>query len=91
MRFLPDGFDTVDELYALDEFGQLVVAVEAALALLGRLGELEDHGERGLVREAALRSDRAMAHGRKRALDGVGGAQVLPMLGREVVERRRLR
>jgi hypothetical protein len=45
LRLLPDGFDTVDELYTLDQLGQLVVAVLAAPALLGRLGELEDHGK----------------------------------------------
>ena len=46
---LPDGFDPVDELYTGDQLGQLVVSVEAAPAFLGGLGELEDHGERGLL------------------------------------------
>ena len=44
-----DDFDSVVELYTENEFRQLVVAVEATLAFLGGLGELEDHGERGLV------------------------------------------
>ena len=87
MRLLPDGFDTVDELYTEDQLRQLVVAVEAAPALLGRLGELEDHGERRLVRETSLRAHGSMAHGREGAFDGVRGSQVLPMLGGEVVER----
>lgn len=38
LGLLPDGFDTVDELYSLDELGHLVMPVEAAPALLGRLG-----------------------------------------------------
>ena len=45
MRLLPDGFDSVDELYADDQLGQLIVSVEAAPTVLCRLGEFEDHGE----------------------------------------------
>ena len=56
MRLLPDGFDSVDELYADDQLGQLVVSVEAAPTVLCRLGEFEDHGERRLVGEASLGS-----------------------------------
>ena len=56
MRFLPDGFDSVDELYADDQLGQQVVSVEAAPTVLCRLGEFEDHGERRLVGEASLGS-----------------------------------
>jgi transposase InsO family protein len=44
-----DDLDSVGELYPENEFGQLVAAVQASPALLGRLGELEDHRERGLV------------------------------------------
>ena len=83
---LPDGFDPVDELYTGDQLGQLVVFVEAAPAFLGGLGELEDHGERGFVGQASLRSHGSMAHGGERAFDGIAGSQVLPVLGREVVE-----
>ena len=56
MRLLPDGFDSVDELCADDQLGQLVVSVEAAPTVLCRLGEFEDHGERRLVGEASLGS-----------------------------------
>jgi hypothetical protein len=49
-----DNLDSVGELYTEDNFGQLVVTIEATPASLGGLGELEDHGERGLVREASL-------------------------------------
>jgi hypothetical protein len=38
----------------LNELGQLVVAIEPAPAFLRRIDELEHHGERRLVREAAL-------------------------------------
>src|SRR5438477_1171967 len=42
--------------------------------------------KRGPVGQAALRSDRAMAHGGEGAFDGIGRSQVFPVLGREVVE-----
>src|SRR5688500_8281032 len=63
------------------------MSLETAPALLGSLRQLEDHGERGLVGEAALRPGGSMPDGGKRALDWIGGAQVLPMLGGEVIER----
>ena len=44
-----DNFDSVGELYPEDNFRQLVVAIEAPPTFFGSLGELEDHGERGLV------------------------------------------
>ena len=69
-------------------------AVQAAPLLAGRLAQLEDHGERRHAAEAALGLGGPEAHGRKGAFDGIGGANVLPVLGREVVEgvvrRRRL-
>ena len=54
--------------------------------LAGRLAQLEDHGERRHAAEAALGLGGPEAHGRKGAFDGIGGANVLPVLGREVVE-----
>jgi hypothetical protein len=56
-----DDLDTVGELYTEYDFRQLAVAVEPPPTFLGSLGELEDHGERGLVRETSLGSHRAMA------------------------------
>src|SRR3954449_7088030 len=47
--------------------------IEPSPALLGGLGQLENQGERGLVRQAALRAHRAMADRRERALDWVRG------------------
>ena len=86
MSLRSDDLDSVGELYTEDDFRQLVVAIEATPAFLGGLGELEDHGERGLVRETSLGAHGAVAHRRERAFDDVGRAQMLPVLGREVVE-----
>jgi hypothetical protein len=44
-----DDRNSVGEAYTEDYFRQLVVAIEATPAFLGGFGELEDHGERGLV------------------------------------------
>ena len=81
-----DDLDSVGKLHTCDQLWQLVVAIEATPAFLCGLDELEHHRERGLVGEAALRSDRAMPHRGERALDRICAAQVLPMLGGEVVE-----
>ena len=70
----------------MNELGQLVVAIEPAPAFLRRIDQLEHHGERRLVREAALRADRAVPHGGKGALDRVRGPQVFPVFGGEIVE-----
>jgi hypothetical protein len=51
-----DDLDSVLELYTHDDLGQLVVSTQAVPACLSRLCELERHGKRGLVREAAFRS-----------------------------------
>ena len=86
MSIKPDDFDAVSKLHTLDQLWQLVVAVETPPVFLRGVGQLEDHGEGGLVREAAFRADRPVAHGGKGAFDRVGRAQVLPMLGGKVVE-----
>ena len=49
-----DDLDSVGEHHTCDQLWQLVVAVEAAPTFLRGLDALEDHRERGLVREAAL-------------------------------------
>ena len=48
-----DCLDAVCKLHTCDHLWQLVVALESSPAILRRLGELEDHGERGLVRFVA--------------------------------------
>jgi len=81
-----DDLDSVGELYTKDDFRQLIVTIEATPAFLGGLGELEDHGERGLVRETSFASHGAVTDRCEGALDDIAGAQMLPVLGREVVE-----
>ena len=51
---LADYLDPVSEPHTLDQFWQLIVAVDAAPIFLGALDKLEDHDERGLVRQAAF-------------------------------------
>jgi hypothetical protein len=46
---IADDLDPVSELHSLDQFWQLVLAVDPAPTLLGALDKLEDHGERRLV------------------------------------------
>ena len=54
MSFLADDLDAVGELDTADHLRQVVVPIEPSPAFLGGLGQLEDQGERGLVRQAAL-------------------------------------
>src|ERR1700674_3245255 len=82
-----DDLDPVVECHTENEFWQLVVAIETTPAFLRGLEQLEDHRERRPVGQASLRSDRAVAHGSEGAFNGIGGPQVFPVLGREVVER----
>src|SRR6266567_3876627 len=70
---LGDDLDPVVECHTENEFWQLVVAVETAPAFLRGFQQFEDHRERGPVGQAALRSDRAVAHGGEGAFNGVGG------------------
>lgn len=63
--------DPVDELHTLDDFWQLVVAVETAPILLRAIDQLEHHGARDLVREASLRLDGPVPHGREGASETI--------------------
>jgi len=69
-----------------NQFWQLVVAVEASPSFLRGFDKLEDHGERGAVRQAALRPDRAVARGCERAFDGVRVRKCFQCSAGEVVE-----
>ena len=71
MSLRSDDLDSVGELYTEDDFRQLVVTIETAPASLSGFGELEDHGQRGLVRETSLRAHGTVTHGCKRAFDDV--------------------
>jgi hypothetical protein len=62
------------------------VAIETTPAFLRAFEQFEDHCERGPVRQATLRSDRAVAHSGEGAFDGIGRPQVFPVFGREVVK-----
>ena len=53
MSFRLDDLNSVGKSYTENYFRQLVVAIEAT-PFLGGLGQLEDHGERGLVRETSF-------------------------------------
>ena len=86
MSLRSDNFDSVAELYSNDDLGELVVTIETAPAFFSGLGKLEDHGERCLVGKTSVGTHRAVADRRERAFDEIGRAQMLPVLGREVVE-----
>ena len=74
MSLRSDDLDSVSELYTQDDFRKLAMAIESTPVFLGGLGELEDHGERDLVRETSLGAHRAVADCRARAFDDVGRA-----------------
>jgi hypothetical protein len=61
-------------------------APQALPAPLGAHTELVDEREHGRPANTALGAVAAMPDGGKGALDRVGGADMRPMLGREVVE-----
>jgi hypothetical protein len=50
---IADDLDPIGEFHTLDQFWQLVVAVDPAPTFLRTLDKLENHGEGGLVRQAA--------------------------------------
>jgi hypothetical protein len=81
-----DDLNSVGELYSKDDFRQLVIAIETTPAFFGGLSELEDHRQRGLVRETSLGSHGPVAHRRERAFDDIGCTQMLPVFGRKVIE-----
>ena len=70
--------DAVGEGDARDDHGQAVLAFQAAPGLRGGHHELEDHEACRLLRQGALGAGGSMADGGEDALDGVGGAQVIP-------------
>ena len=72
---------------AFDEAGHPVRAVQLAPCLRGRPDAAEDHGPGGLLRQRAPGAHGSVAVGGEDALDGGRGAQVVPVLGREVVRQ----
>ena len=73
MSLRSDNLDSIAELYTEDDFRQLVVAIEATPTSFGSLGEFEDHGERGLVRETSFGAHGAVVHRGERTFDDVRG------------------
>ena len=51
---IADDLDPVSEPDTVDQFWQLVVAVDVAPISLRAFDKLEDHGKRRLVRQAAF-------------------------------------
>ena len=78
--------DSVGEDSSLDDERELMTCVEAYPATCRRLGELDHHREAGFPRAASLRAAMPQSNRREGALDGIGGAQVAPVLGWEIVE-----
>ena len=87
--------DAVAECDALDDFGQLVLALQPVPGPGCRHHQLEHYQPGRVLRQRALRADGPVPDGGEHALDRVGRPQVgapsvapeVPVLGREVVER----
>ena len=67
-----NDLDSVGEPYTEDDFRQLFMTIETAPASLSGLSELEDHGQRSLVRETSLRADGAVTNRCERAFNDIG-------------------
>jgi hypothetical protein len=70
--------------------GHEVGCVEGAPPVLGGFDELEGHGEAGGLGVGSFGDLGAVADRGERRLDGVRGAEMDPVLGREVEEREQL-
>ena len=54
---------------------------------LGLVGQLVDHHHRGISRAASFGLACAVANGTEGGFDGIGGTEVSPVGGREIVKR----
>ena len=70
----------------MNDLGDVVRAIQASPLLASRPALLEDHGERRHAAEAALGLGGPEAHRGEGAFNVVGGANVFPVLCREVIE-----
>jgi hypothetical protein len=84
-----DDLDAVLEFDAGDDLWQLVFTLQAPPCFRGGVDEFKDHELGGLRRQGSLRPDGSMTHVGEHALDWVGRAEVVPVLGREVEEASR--
>jgi len=79
--------DPVFELNPLNDFWQSICAAELSPFLLRWHHQLEGHRHRCFAVQAAPGLAGPVPHGGEDTLDGVGGSDVLPMFGWEVIER----
>src|SRR5580658_7943417 len=86
LRWRIGDLDAVSECDALDDFGQLVLALQPAPGFGRCHDQLEHHQPGRVLRQCALGPHRAMPHRCEHALDWIGGSQMVPGLGGKVVE-----
>ena len=89
LRFSGGDFinlDSVLEFHPFDDLGQPVRSVQPAPGSLGAEGEFEDHGGGGFPGETASGLGGAQPHRGEGRFDGVGGADVNPVLRWKIVE-----
>ena len=84
-RHLGD-LDAVLKFDAFDDFRQLVFSLQSPPGFCSRCDKLEHQDLGGFRRQGSLRSRCAMTRRRQHAFDWVCGAQVVPVLRREVGE-----
>ena len=78
--------NAVDKLHSLDNLHDELMLVESSPVFLRRIGKFENHRQSSSTGTAAFGSLRAVADGRESRFDRVGGSDVDPVLGGEVVE-----
>jgi len=78
--------NSVDEASPGPDDRQQVSGIEPAPSLLGHLQQLEGHGQRLLPFARPLSHPLPQPDGGEGGLDDIGGPQVLPVFGREVVQ-----
>src|SRR5277367_6063590 len=78
------SFDSVLELYTVDDFRQLVLTFQTSPGPGRGHHQFEHHETRGVLRQRAFHADGAMPHRREHAFDRVRGSQVVPMIGGKV-------
>ena len=74
------------ELHSLDDLSEPAEPAQPSPAGFRALAELEHHGEHGVAAQAAPGRPGPVADRGQGRLDRVGGANALPVLGREVEE-----
>ena len=75
----------VNEAHALDQFTESLDRGDSPPVLLCFETELQHHRERAVLGEGALHPLGAMTQCGERGLDGVGGANILPMLRGKII------